>query len=265
MTFFLQDSLDAGDEIQNRHSDPSPSEAFAASRDDVHIFWEKLRVPDVSKTIRRPRLIEALNRSTERFNATLISGRSGTGKTTLAAEYAAQYKRTAWYSVESTDVDWHLFAHYFAASLIGPVIGAMARASDGDAVQTAMANFIDGVVGQTSIDQGRDKTLIVLDNLHHLFDTAWFPDFFQLLVSSLPENAHLLMLCRSRPPNPIWRMRSKQVLYVIDEKLLAFNLAETTALFEAAGSTKKAARKAHEDSFGRVSKLTATAENLRSS
>lgn len=267
MTFFLHDSLDPGDEIQQRDAGSSKSTVSAIPRDDIHILWEKLSVPAASKTVRRPRLTEVLLRSTAQFNATLVSGRAGTGKTTLAAEYAKQYKRIAWYSVESTDVDWYLFAHYFAASLLGPAkIGSIPCTSDGgDKNQVAMAKFIDWLIGEAAIERQRDQMLIVLDNLHHIFDAAWFPDFFQLLVSSLPENAHLLMLCRSKPPNPIWRMRSKQVLYVIDEKLLAFSLDETIALFKANELTKKAARKAYEDSFGRISKLAAIAESLRSS
>lgn len=266
MTFFLHDSLDAGEALAHSETTAPTPDVSIIFRDGVHILWEKLKVPDASDLILRPRLTDALRKSTAQFNATLVSGRAGTGKTTLAAEYSRRYKQTAWYSVESTDVDWHLFANYFAASLLGRArIGSVASPSDGDLDQTVMAKFIDYLLAEAAVGQEHHPMLIVLDNLHHIFDAAWFPDFFQLLVSSLPDSAHLLMLCRSKPPNPIWRMRSKQILYVVDEKLLAFNLKETIALFKAGGLSERTARKAHEDSFGRISKLATIADSLRSS
>jgi ATP/maltotriose-dependent transcriptional regulator MalT len=65
----------------------------------------------------------------------------------------------------------------------------------------------------------------------------------------------LLLLCRSKPPNPLWRLRSKQQLDVIDEKTLAFDRNETILLLKQVGHSQAEAARIHAETFGRVSKL----------
>jgi ATP/maltotriose-dependent transcriptional regulator MalT len=77
--------------------------------------------------------------------------------------------------------------------------------------------------------------LIVLDDAHYLFDADWFGGFFSSLLYSLSPASHLLILSRGTPSLPLWRLRSKQVLGVVDEKLLAFDIEETQRLFEKFG------------------------------
>jgi ATP/maltotriose-dependent transcriptional regulator MalT len=99
------------------------------------------------------------------------------------------------------------------------------------------------------------RALLVLDGIHHLFDADWFGGFFNILQPSLSETADLLLLCRSKPPNPLWRLRSKQQLDVIDEKTLAFDRNETILLFKQVGRSQAEAARIHAETFGRVSKL----------
>jgi hypothetical protein len=49
------------------------------------------------------------------------------------------------------------------------------------------------------------------------------------------------------------------MLNVLDEKVIAFDLQETKALFESLGLPESAAERAHRDSFGRAAKLIASA------
>ena len=63
------------------------------------------------------------------------------------------------------------------------------------------------------------------------------------------------MLSRSKPPTPIWRMRSKQVLNVIDEKLLAFSAAEANEFFTHRGVNGVDVDAALASSFGHASAL----------
>ena len=102
--------------------------------------------------------------------------------------------------------------------------------------------------------------LIVLDDIHNVFDCDWFVEFFTTLLYSLPSDVHLLMLSRSNPPVPLWRLRSKQVLGVIDEKLLAFNLEETEKFLKSGSISTEKALQAHRKSFGRISRLKMIAE-----
>ena len=264
MTFYLESDLDSDDIYTpvNRLTTP------VRQRDEVHLLKEKLVIPSCRGLIKRPRLFEMLDRSGAQFPATLVSGRAGTGKTAMAAAYARSHDRVAWYAVESSDADWNVFANYFASCVVRAV-GSRIKArefvpADADGSQAAIATFLIDVLAEARTMLEQKRMLIVLDGIHHLFDTPWFGQFFGLLLSSLPENVNLLLLCRSKPPNPLWRLRSKQQLNVIDEKVLAFDLPETVRLTTRFGLPRSDAERAHSTTFGRASKLIEYSERLAS-
>lgn len=258
MTYFLDTPLDSS-EIYTSAGSTFASDARPAAREDVHLLHEKLQIPGLRGLIARPRLDEFLARSIAQFPATLVSGRAGTGKTAIAASFARAQGRVAWYSVESSDAEWNVFAQYFAACVFRAV-GSTAEARDAlppdlDASQSSIATLLIGVFAEAETSLLHEPLLIVLDGIHHLFDAPWFGEFFTLLLSSLPENTNLLLLCRSKPPSPLWRLRSKQQLNVIDEKVLAFDVTETADLCAKHGLKRSDAERAHAATFGRVSKL----------
>jgi ATP/maltotriose-dependent transcriptional regulator MalT len=258
MSFLLQDHFDSTEtyspEIQSTSATSSRGD-----RDGVHILSEKLEIPRCAGLVERPRLIEKLERSLSRFAATLVSGRAGTGKTSIAAAYARTRKRVAWFTVESSDVDWNVFASYLAASVHRVAESKKAVDDSLHAVTNsspaAMAIFLYVIASVLETEEKDERPLLVLDGIHHLFDADWFGGFFNILQPSLSETADVLLLCRSRPPNPLWRLRSKQALDVIDEKTLAFGQDETILLLKQAGRSQAEAARIHADTFGRVSKL----------
>ena len=257
MSFLIQDHFDSTERCSpSIHivSPPSKSE-----RDRVHILNEKIEIPHFAGLVERPRLHEKLERSLGQFAATLVSGRAGTGKTSIAAAYARTRKRTAWFTVESSDVEWNVFASYVAASALR-VAGSRKSVSDlplevTNSSSAAMATFLYVVASVLEAAKGDDRPLLVLDGIHHLFDADWFSRFFNILQPSLSETADVLLLCRSRPPHPLWRLRSKQQLDVIEEKTLAFDRDETMLLLEQVGRSHAEAARIHAETFGRVSKL----------
>jgi len=260
MSFFLHDNFDSNESFEPCRSSKKPSRpADESISGGGHILGDKLRIPKFGKIITRPRLNELIDKSLSQFGSTLISGRSGTGKTALAADYAKKIEKTAWYLVEASDADWKVFSRYFAASVTGALgiqdTAGFARKQPGDVSKVEIAQYLSKLFSHVDAQAAGEPVLIVLDDLHRIFDAPWFGEFFNLLVHSLCENTHLLLLCRSRPPSPLWRLRSKQMLNVIDEKLLAFNAAETAEFFAASGLSKKTARSAHLDSFGRIAKV----------
>lgn len=231
-------------------SDQIETGKFAASKDEenIHLFAEKLRIPETNKNISRPRLKDLLTKSANQFGATLICGRAGTGKTALAADFAAQYKNVAWYSVEAADTNWNIFSNYLNASVFG-------NKSFSEDAQAEISRFLGAFLFKIGKKYRNAPLLLVLDDIHHVFDAPWFDLFFSTLLNPALPNVHLLLLCRSKPSYPLWRMRSKQVLNVIDEKLLALNLEETVELYKKFNLSKENAEKAHRESFGRISKL----------
>lgn len=267
MSFLLHDHFDYA-ENYSPAAQTSSNEVKKTEREGVHILNEKLEIPRCRGLIDRPRLNEILQKSFGNVAAILVSGRAGTGKTAMAAEFARTRKHAAWYSVESSDIDWNVFAHYFAASVVR---GTGSKKTVGgllpdfrEVSPTAIAAFLSNVICEAGTLPKRARLLIVLDGIHHLFDAPWFIEFFDLLLPSLSEKVDLLLLCRSKPPNPLWRMRSKQQLNVIDEKVLAFTRDEAVELFRQAGHSEWEAERLHTETFGRLSKLLPFVERGRS-
>ncbi|MFL6373302.1 MAG: hypothetical protein ACJ73D_01420 [Pyrinomonadaceae bacterium] len=268
MTFFLHDSIQPNAPMKmigqgGAGLGPSP----AASRrptGEFPLLLGKLRVPENELFVERERLSTLLEKSIANFPATMISGRAGTGKTSLAASVATRRKKVGWYTVENTDLDWPTFSRYFSCCLreagFNPAKGTdEERSTQDNAIVKFLVKHFLGVKKDYSVA----GPLIVLDDVHHVFDAPWFGEFFKLLLYSLPPNAHLIMLCRSKPPSPLWRLRSKQVLNVVEEEHLAFTTDETANLFDMHRCHEIQPEAARSECFGRVSKLIETATRGR--
>ncbi|MBV9216042.1 MAG: hypothetical protein JO053_07695 [Acidobacteria bacterium] len=224
------------------------------SSTDLLLFAEKLAVPASEDMFQRPRIVELLSRSLNQFNGTMISGRVRTGKTTAAADVARRYGRVGWYSIEATDIDWQLFSKYFCSA----VRSMLDTKTDfpmapGTVSEETISAFLNDVL-QTD-KTSADPRLLVLDDIHHVFDAPWFSDLFKHLLFSVGADIHLLFTCRSKPPLPLWRLRSKQLLNVIDEKVLVFDASETEAFLRARGHRSALAKAAQKHSFGRIGKI----------
>ena len=194
--------------------------------DSVKLFADKLRVPKVAEPIARPRLMEHLEKSLKQFSATIIAGRAGTGKTALAADFARQTDCcVSWYKVETADSDWKVFSRYLSASLDLNCSEVDSHSERGAMEVSATSESLAAQFVKAAEEK---PVLIVLDDLHSVFDADWFSDFFNGFVPLLAPNVHLLLIARTLPPlQQLWRLRSKQVLGVMDEKLLSFTQYET--------------------------------------
>jgi ATP/maltotriose-dependent transcriptional regulator MalT len=234
----------------------SSSSSAAAGSAVLHIPREKLLIPAINDSIDRPRIRELLGLSATQFPATLVCGRSGTGKTVSVAAFASKRKGVAWNTLEPPDVHWASFANSTVAAIRGNGRSGPGKAKRGDLTADPeikdVSRFVDSVF---SAEGRRSKRLLVLDNVHYVFDTAWFREFFELLLPAIPEGAHVIFISRSKPSFPLWRMRSKQFLNVIDEKVFAFDEAETVELFKNNGFPVKLAPKAHQNCFGKVAQM----------
>lgn len=259
MTFSLHENLDLGGTKNPFEISPAPSKSRAVRKtDEIHLFREKMAIPVFKNYVVRPRLNELLEKTLNQFGAALIAGRTGTGKTALAADFSNNYKRIAWFSVESAENDWEVFFRYFLESF-SRIINKKQKQEILSEIEKikppTVAPFIENLLSRVELPAAEKPFLIVIDGIHNVFDAEWFSEFFTTLLHSLTPDVHLIMLSRSSPPLPLWRLRSKQVLGVIDEKLLAFTLLETQKLFETFDLPEDKTFQAFGKTFGRISRL----------
>lgn len=236
--------------------------ATASEARPIPLIAAKLRIPEIGDVLPRRWLTGVLAKSSKNSAATIIVGRAGTGKTSLAAEFAAGRSDASWYTIDAVDGDWRTFGSYFRTAMFRDAGRAerQAKLAVPDC-GTPLDLFADITAGLEL--RGRSwPSVVVLDGIHHLFDRPWFQDFFDYLVASTPLDSHTIMLSRSKPPTPIWRLRSKQVLNVIDEKLLAFSASEAQEFFALHGVPEDDVEAALSESFGHVGSLKTIARNL---
>ncbi|HEY7547451.1 MAG TPA: hypothetical protein VID27_21320, partial [Blastocatellia bacterium] len=188
-------------------------------------------------------------------NVTLIHGRAGTGKTLFATDFAWQCgRRVAWYKVDASDSDPAIFFRYLIASINRHRLGFGSIMAE-ELMEKNMTGLAESLAYE--LEQAAIPLLIALDDLHLVYDAEWVAPFFSRFSPLLPAEAHLIIIGRIQPPAPLWRMRSKQTLSIIDESALDFTLDETAMLLESYGLDQSAASEVFRESRGRASRVSA--------
>lgn len=226
----------------------------------MQIILDKITTPGEQPRLSRARLLNMLHGSISNCTATIVNGRAGTGKTLLATDFANRCgRRVSWYKVDAADGDLHVFFKYLVESVRQwrPGFGQEALMK---LVETATIEDIpmlaEAFVYELLEQQG-ESLLIVIDDLHLVYDAEWVVPFFRRLLPLLPAEAHMLITGRSLPPAPLWRMRSKQTLSVIEEPTLSFTELEAKRLFATYGLTEAQAIASLKQTRGRACTLDA--------
>ncbi len=226
---------------------------------EEHFIHEKIAIPAATPRTSRLRLLKLLRENLVSTNATVVNGRAGTGKTALAADFARHAGRAvAWYKVDASDGDLRVFLEYLLASirLQRPSIDTARLLNLTESVESDRAELLaEALVYQLS-NAKAEPLLIVIEDLHLVYDAEWMLPFFRRFLPLLPADVHVLITCRSLPPTPLWRLRSKQMLRVVDESELAFTLDEAIALFETYGLSEEHARVAWSQTNGRAATIS---------
>jgi LuxR family maltose regulon positive regulatory protein len=233
----------------------------------MQLILEKITIPPRDTKISRPRLLRLLYDSLGSCASTIINGRAGSGKTTLAADFArASGRAIAWYKVDAPDGDLQIFFNYLIASIeqqrpgfgrenLNPIL----RTATIEQIGLLAEAFVYELLGGT-----HEPLLIVIEDLHLVYDAELVVPFFRRLLPLLPCDVHVLITSRTMPPAPLWRLRSKQRLFVIEEAELAFTRQEASVLFEHHGLSREQASIALDHTHGRASALNSCAEALAS-
>jgi ATP/maltotriose-dependent transcriptional regulator MalT len=231
----------------------------------AELVAEKISRPSPPPVVVRPRLLEILNQSLSSCASTIISGRAGAGKTVLAIDFSIRCGRpSAWYKVDSPDDELDVFFQYLIASVQKqrPGFGSKALARLAAIAGSEHLPLLAEVFVFELDERQVEPLLIVIEDLHLVCDAAWVVPFFQRWLPLLPSDVHVLITSRTLPPAPLWRMRSKQTLTVIDEEALAFTKFEAAELCAEFGLSPEQATLAFDQSRGRAASLISFAEGL---
>ncbi|HVG28413.1 MAG TPA: hypothetical protein VM864_01700 [Pyrinomonadaceae bacterium] len=229
----------------------------------MSLILDKITMPPDAPRVSRPRLLDVLTESMSCCNSTVIAGRTGAGKTLLTLDFAGRCgRRVAWYKVDAPEVELQTFLQYLVASVRGqhPGFGrkTLALLAGGANEQDAVL-VAESFVYEMTMLEASEPLLIVVDDLHLVYDAGWVVPFFARLLPLLPAETHMILIGRTLPPAPLWRMRSKQTLRVIEEQALAFTQAEAEQLFTSYNLPPKLAAQALAETWGRAAALDALA------
>src|SRR5262249_9575118 len=174
-------------------------------------------------------------------------------------------RRVAWYKVDAPEVEPRWFLHYLEASVTEKCPEIDVRVLR-EVIQRVTAHDMSTLaeVFAHELQKQAIPLLLVVDDLHLVYDAHWLTPFFHRLLTLLSEETHLLILTRSLPPTPLWRLRSKQRLCVLTEAELAFTSSEAHDLFAIYGLAAGQVGAALELSKGRVGALAAYAKRASS-
>jgi LuxR family maltose regulon positive regulatory protein len=231
----------------------------------MRVIPDKVAVPLQNPRLSRPRLLGMLGEGLDSCAATIVTGRAGTGKTMLAKDFVRSCgRRAAWYTVETPDGELPIFFRYLVESVgrqrpgFGRVVLSHLAESPGFKDIPALA---EAFLYELQECRG-EPLMLVVDDLHLIYDAEWVVPFFRRLLPLLPAEAHMLLIGRSLPPTPVWRMRSKQTLCLVEEEALAFTTQEAAELFAVYGLAGRDARAALEQTQGRAAALDALARRM---
>ena len=245
---------------------PNQQFPMESSTSQWQLITEKIAVPSPTASVRRPRLLALLDQSLRSCTSTILTGRAGSGKTSLAIDFAEQSeRRIAWYKVDAPETQLRIFFEYLICSIQAkrPGFGSYSLCSlIEQSLETSQIPLLADVFLYELQLQPSHPLLIVIEDLHLVCDAEWLVPFFRRLLPLLPADVHVIITSRTMPPASFWRMRSKQTLAVIDEEMLLFSAEEAATLFEHYGLTREQAEIAMEHSRGRAASLSDLAATL---
>lgn len=186
----------------------------------------KITAPRADGVVSRRRVHQALERAL-RQGIAWVAAPAGYGKSTALADYAARRDAAClWYRVDRGDRDVASFFHHLALS-----VGSRQRAPRlpvfgpeyADQTEAFARRFFRALFARLSA-----RTLLVLDDLHHVEQPRW-DSLLEALLHELPESCRCACLSRRLPTEGLRRALAGR-LVVLDQSTLAFSEREARRL-----------------------------------
>ncbi len=216
----------------------------------------------------RPRLEEWLAKALAAQRAVLVCAPAGCGKTALLARTLAALPKghaVAWVSLDPGDDLYRLLECLLAAlEAFDPpwrtapeALLALAAQPD-EAPHRQLLDELINVLAACEVPRG----VIVLDDLHHVDDTACL-DFLDRWLERLPARWTLAIAARVEPPLRLARLRAAGELAELREEDLRFSADESRSLLLSAGLDPPSADALHARTGGWAAGLRLAATGAR--
>ncbi|MBN2003650.1 MAG: hypothetical protein JXA21_09865 [Anaerolineae bacterium] len=216
----------------------------------VALLKTKLFIPPVrAERVPRPRLLAQLNAGVQR-KLILVAAPAGFGKTTLVAEWLADFGlpildfraevdemtrkskiqnlKSCWLSLDTADNDPARFWTYLIAALqtacpdLGETALAMLQTPQPSPIEAILTDLINEIAALPS------PLLLALDD-YHLIEARPIHEAVTFLLDHLPSTLHIALLTRADPPLPLARLRVRDQLTELRAADLRFTDDEAAA------------------------------------
>ncbi len=217
-------------------SEPSSPRAVVLPMD--HLSDVKLHPPSRRESwVDRPRLMHAMADAIRR-PVTLVAAPAGYGKTTVVAQglQGEACPDSAWVSLDPGDNDparlWsHVAAALERAGCVLPLVEpSRVFGRPTQAPPTLLVTIVAALAAMP------DDLVLVLDDFHFVQSAARHEEV-ELLVQSLPDKAHLVIITRSDPGLRLGRLRVSHDLAELRAEDLAFTPEEAREMVARTGVT----------------------------
>lgn len=187
------------------------------------------------RVLPRARLVERLRGFLDQ-PATIICADAGCGKTTLVTDLVRSSGLPyVWYQIDRSDLDLAVFFGYLVYGIraiypdFGEVVLGLISEQEGLAANTDQ--LVDALVNEIS-EQVDEKTIIVLDDYHHVDASEPIAAAVDRLIQYAPDVLHIIIVTRSMPNLSVTRLRSKGLIGTLGRQELSFTQEEVKQLFE---------------------------------
>ena len=186
-------------------------------------------MPDVSRALARPRLLDKLSAKPSKL--IWISGSPGSGKTTLAASFANHLKQPCiWLRIDPTDIDSAGFFLHLTAAVVKAGIATNEKLPSMVKENLASVDTWARHYFRTLFQQCKNGCVIVFDDMHMLPDDSAATRSLSTLLEEAHARASILVTSREAPPTALARASVNNEVYQLKPEELSLTQSETQQL-----------------------------------
>jgi DNA-binding SARP family transcriptional activator len=231
-----------------------------------HPAINKITPPDLPEVIQRQRLFDLLDHK-QHYRITWISGKAGSGKTTLAASYIRARKLPClWYRIDEGDNDLSTFFYYLRLA------AKKASPRRRKPLQLFTPEYFLGaaVFARRFFENLATRLVppfvIIFDDYQKIVRSSLFHEVLKNGLAMIPDSLQVIVSSRMNPPAAFSAMVANKQVRLIDSKDLRMRLDETHRILRVdSGPTlsRKVIRQIHEATGGWAAGLILMSKSVR--